>query len=276
MKKKKSWMFGTWNWKSRLMVEPGEGGEGGSGGGGGSAGDGSGAGGEGGQGDGNGGSGEGAAGVGGNGGGGDTAAELEALKAENQRLKQYEAYHGQVSQHIDFDGNGNVVLRGKQAATETEEEMQRRQEVAQISQQTARLIEQSNSAKKEAGKNFQDEPDFAELMADAEQYIQGVTMANRNAEKWHLALSMAAGSPQRLKKLKANADKGGYERAMAEFQKAGGATIPGGSGTGSDGQKKESWRDIVLTADQKRHAQRQMEAGMIESEDEYKKFLVQE
>lgn len=225
--------------------------------------------------DGGGGAGGGGGGGGGTGDGVDAAAELERLKTENA---QYKGYYDSVKEHVEIDASGNVKLKGQAPAGQTEEERlaeaARAQENARIShaaQESANLIQQADANKKEAFKEFQDDPLFAKNAADAEKYLAGTPVKNRNAGMWKSAYQMAAGA--KMKEYQEHYKSKGKEEAMAELGKGNGAALPKGGAAGKTEEGSEPWRNIDLSPEELRHAEKQVASGWIPDIDTYKKNM---
>ena len=225
---------------------------------------------------------DGGAGAGGGGGGGggtgsgvDAAAELERLRTENAQLN---GYYSSVKDHIEIDASGNVKLKGQSQAGQTEEdrlaEAARAQESARISQaaqESANLIQLADTNKKEAFKEFQDDPLFAKNAADAEKFLAGTPVKNRNPGMWKSAYQMAMGA--KTKEYQEIYKNKGKEEAMAELGKGNGAALPKGGAAGKAEEGSEPWRSITLDAEQLRHAEMQVASGWIPDIDTYKKNM---
>lgn len=272
-------------WRSRFLVEAGEGGAGGSGAGGGEggAGGGEGAGGKAGEGEGGAGAGEGGAGGEGAGGSG-KAGEGEgapAIPAETQaELDRLRGFHQKASVHLDVDPATGEV-RPKAAPTKSEEftPEQIQQMVAEnaTAERVAGVIEMNRAAEEKTIEKFKASDElFAKNFIKAKEKILNIPTAQRTEAVWERAYNMAMGEAARAGEYKKLYTEQGKQQALREFAEAGEGVLP--SGSKSDGGPSTSGTidvsKVTLDREEREAAGKMIQMGMIDSVDTYKRNKV--
>lgn len=289
-------MLSDWQlWKRRFLKEAGEAGAGGSGAGGGSGtGDGAGvvgdgaagAGGDGGAGGAGagaaeeGGAGGGASGSGGAGAGSGAPALPEETQKELARLKRLEQAS---AAHLEVDpATGEYRPKAKAPPTDfhqpTAEELEAARFSNEVAEKSANLIEQNRMAEQKTMDKFKaEDPLFSTNFQKARDKVMGLPAAQRTEMVWERAYSMAQGETMRTGAYKKHYIAEGKAEALAEFSKQGDMVLPEGSGAGAGGKsKKIDVTKITLTSEQRSYAVKMIQAGMLNSIDEYKENMVRE
>lgn len=287
-------MLSSWQmWKHRFLKEAGEGGAGGSGGGGssgagegaGGAGDGAGvgdgsAGGDGKGAAGNGGAGGGAGGGEGAGGGGGAPALPEETQKELARLKKLEQAS---AAHLEVDpATGEYRPKAKAVESNlhvpTAEEIEQARWSNEVAEKSANLIEQNRAAEQKTMDKFKaEDPLFSSNFQKARDKVMALPPAQRTEVVWERAYSMAQGETMRTGAYAKHYKAEGKAEALAEYQKQGDMVLPEGTGAGAGGKgKKIDVSKITLSSEQRSYAVKMIQAGMLNSIDEYKENMVRE
>ena len=198
--------------------------------------------------------------------------ELDKLRSENQRLKQYEEWH---TNNVIIDETGRRRLKDDDVSTskneEVDEEIKKQQMIAeQASNHAAVLIETSERAKNEVAKRYQDNPLYDTILQDAIKSMEKVPIQNRNVGLWEIAMNHSAA--KRIKELEKIYKERGRQEALLELKKASNGALPI-STKGQPVDDEQNYKNIQLSDDQLKAAHRMIKAGFINSIDEYKKNL---
>lgn len=199
-------------------------------------------------------------------------AEFERLKSENEKLAKFKE---SASQHVTYDEEtGSTYVREKEKPP-TQEDLDRIQLSGEVTDKAVQIMEMNRQAEQKIINRYKaEDPLFAVTFQKAREKIEKLHPSQRTELVWERAMSMAKG--ESVTDYSKYYEEQGRKKAFDEISRAGGATLPSGSGGGGGNVEtgKVDVSKVVLSKDQIRAANQMIAHGMLKNMDEYKENLV--
>ena len=201
----------------------------------------------------------------------------EAPQIDAAEFKRLQDFESKAKDHVEVDESGNYRPKAAAPAPEPLPKQDEPFTPQQIAGHTVQLIEANNAAKAAVIEKFKaSDPLFAKNMIKAEEKISKfVPIEQRNATVWERAYNQAMGETAASGEYEKHYVAIGRQQATEEFEKAGGMSLPAGSGaTGAGSKEKPDLSKVTLSREQRDAAQKLINGGFLKSMDEYKENLL--